>query len=72
MNCLFCGAGVVPMVMDGEVTAWGCLNCRSERTGYGWVEGEPVTCYLRFVRADGDRRIWVPDGCLLVAGWEAE
>jgi hypothetical protein len=69
-RCVFCGAGVVPMVLASGIWDWGCMACGSQNTGLSnFIEGL-ATRYINMRRPEGKRTIFCPLGLLLVDDWE--
>ena len=77
--CVFCGAGVVSIVLGGEVVRWGCLACNSQMDGIidrmtTTLDGEygPAVMYVDGYNKlpDNHRQVrLVPVGLLFVDSW---
>lgn len=81
VKCVFCGAGVVPLTLHGEVYRWNCQACNSQMDGIidrmtMTLDGEygPAVMYVdgynRIVRDSGGRRVRLcPVGLLFIDSW---
>lgn len=73
MSCIFCGAGVTPMVINGMMDNWGCLACGSRRSGIVEVLASlgPESPGLATMYRVGNKTKLCPVGCLMIHEWKA-
>ena len=72
-RCIGCGSGmekvawIASNILDGNYMTWKCKVC-----GFHWKDARPNGYGMAYIKkGSGFKSVVVPDGLLLVVGWEA-